>query len=70
MDDGVGDAHAAQQHTQEVEDSGQDHRKVRRHGLGIDDGCDGVCRVVKAVDEFEGKDEGQGQHEAEADPKV
>ncbi len=70
MDDGVGDAHAAQQHAQKIEDAGQDHREVGRHGLGVDDGCHGVRRVMKTVDEFEGQDECQGQHKTEANPKV
>ncbi|MNW06315.1 hypothetical protein D3C71_2026990 [compost metagenome] len=70
MDDGVGHSHAAQQHTQEVEDAGQHHRKMRRHGLGIDHRGHGVGRVVETIDEFEGQDECQGQHKAEADPEV
>ncbi|MCY1379051.1 hypothetical protein D9M69_667350 [compost metagenome] len=70
MDDGVGHAHAAEQHAQEIENSRKHDRQVRRHGFGVNDRCHGVGRVVESVDEFKGQDECQGQDKTEAYPKV
>ncbi|MCY1419545.1 hypothetical protein D9M71_351350 [compost metagenome] len=70
VDDGIGHADAAEQHAEEVEQTGQDHRTVGRHGFGIDDGRHRVGGVMEAVDELEAEDEGQCQHQAEAYPEI
>ncbi|CFN77362.1 Uncharacterised protein [Bordetella pertussis] len=70
MHDGVGHAHPAQQHAEEVEDAGENDGQVRRHGLGVDDRGHRIGGVVKAVDEFEGENECQRQDEAETYPEV
>ncbi|MCY1301481.1 hypothetical protein D3C84_1196730 [compost metagenome] len=70
MDDGIGHADTAQQHTEEVEDPRKDHRPIGRHGLGIDDGGDRVGGVVETVDELECQDECQGETEAQHQPGI
>ncbi|MCY1411426.1 hypothetical protein D9M71_268120 [compost metagenome] len=70
VDDGIGDAHTAQQHAEEVEDAGQHHGAIGRHRLGVDDGRHRVGGVVEAIDELETEDEGQCQHEADGNPRI
>src|SRR5580698_8080868 len=53
-------------YTEEIPHAGPDHGDVRFHGVGVDDGGDGVCGVVKAVYEFES----QGGEEGDAKERV
>ena len=52
-DDAESDGAARQQNAEEVEETGPDHRDIGGHCMRIDDGCDGIGRVMEAVDEFE-----------------
>ncbi len=70
VNDGVGHPHAAQQHAEEVEDPGEEHSQVWRHGFGIDDGGYRVGGVMKAIDELEGEHEGQGEQQAHQHPGI
>lgn len=70
VNDGVGHADTAEQHAEEVEHTGEHHRPVGGHRFGVDDGGHRVGSVVEAVDELEGEDEGQGQHQADTHPGI
>ncbi|MCY1441736.1 hypothetical protein D9M71_580680 [compost metagenome] len=70
VDDGIRHADPAQQHAEEVEHTGEEHRQVRRHGFGVDNGRHRVSGVMKAVDELEGEDKGQGEQEAHKHPSI
>ncbi|VVN55138.1 hypothetical protein PS685_01785 [Pseudomonas fluorescens] len=58
VDDGIGHANPAQQHAEEIEHTGKEHRQVRRHGFGVDDSRYRVCGVMKAVDELKRENKG------------
>ncbi|MNN74915.1 hypothetical protein D3C81_1911680 [compost metagenome] len=70
MDDGVGHADATEQHAEEVEDAGEDHCQVRRHGVGVDHRGHCVGSVMETVDELEAEDEEQGEEQADHDPGI
>ncbi|MNT74662.1 hypothetical protein D3C72_2135010 [compost metagenome] len=70
VDDGVGHGQTAKEHAEEVEEAGQQHGGLRFHRLGVDDGCNGVGGVVKAVDEFKGEHEGDRQHQRDREQCV
>ena len=65
VDDAEGDPDPAGVDPDEVPDSRPDHRPSRLHRLGVDDGGDGVGRVVEAVDALE--PEGDGQRDQQED---
>ena len=50
-------------HAEQVEQARPDHREIRRQRTGIDDGCDCVRGVVKAVDELEAERDQQRDEE-------
>ena len=52
-DDAEGDGAARGKHAEQVPASRPDDRDLRREGMGIDDGRDGVGGVMETIDEFE-----------------
>ncbi|MNZ37948.1 hypothetical protein D3C78_554090 [compost metagenome] len=70
MDDGIRHADTAQQHAKKVEYTGKEYRQVGRHGFGVDNSGYRVSGVMKAVDELEGEDKGQGEQEAHKHPSI
>ncbi len=70
MHDGIGNAHAAQQHAEKVEYTGEEHGQMRRHCFGVNDCRHRVGGVMKAVDELEGEDESQGEQQAHKHPGI
>ena len=68
--DGVGDTDTTEQHAEEVEHPGEEHGQVRRHGFGIDDCGHRISGVMKAIDELEGEDKGQGEQQAHENPSI
>ncbi|MCY1431901.1 hypothetical protein D9M71_478780 [compost metagenome] len=68
--DGVGNANPAEQDPEKVENAGKEHGQMRRHGFGIDDCGNRVSGVMKAIDELEGEDKGQGEQEAHKHPSI
>mgnify|MGYP006160697637 CR=1 FL=1 len=61
VDDGIGDADATEQDAEEVEATGQNHRQVGWHCLGVDHRGHRVGSVMETINEFEGQDKGQSQ---------
>ncbi len=70
VDDGIGNANPAEQDPEEIEYTGKEHRKMGRHGLGVDNCRHRVSGVMKSVDELEAEDKGQGEHQAHKDPGI
>ncbi len=70
VNDGIRHPHATQQHAEEIEHTGKEHRQMRRHGFGVDNSGNRVSGVMKAVDELEGEDKSQGEQEAHKHPSI
>ncbi len=70
VDDGIRHANAAQQHAEEIEHTGKEHRQVWRHGFGVDNSGYRVSGVMKSIDELEGEDKRQGEQEAHKHPSI
>ncbi|KWV87076.1 hypothetical protein PFLmoz3_02922 [Pseudomonas fluorescens] len=70
MHDGVGDTDTTEQYPEEIEHPGEEHGQVWRHGFGIDDCGHRVSGVMKAIDELEGEDKGQGEQQAHENPSI
>src|SRR5919204_2943746 len=53
------DGAARQQNAEKIKKAGPNDSELCRQGVRIDDRCDRVCRVVKAVDELEAEGDQQ-----------
>src|ERR1700682_1286738 len=61
--DGLGDIQAKEQKGDEVEEGGPKHRILRTQDPGRDNRCDGVRRIVQAIEKIERQSDGNQPNE-------